>query len=217
MARLSLSQRWMFRCRRSTHQSAVGCSSNAARAAGETRAWARFDAFVPLRCGTGRNAVQHLPDAPILQWANGRVEARRSGSKDRFATHVGWHIEVGKSWICRICAASGGQIQWRMPLSPTGPASRHGRRPLWLPPLMSLGRPTAIAAPKAPKASPGWEASNDDSRVFVTCAACPSSAGYAPAMRRQAPATHAPGMACAPSSSRRALAFWRDRDHAHCR
>jgi hypothetical protein len=35
-------------------------------------------------------------DAPLVQWANGRVEARHAAANQRFLPLVGWHIESGK-------------------------------------------------------------------------------------------------------------------------
>lgn len=44
----------------------------------------------------GRNVpMPTIPDAPTLQWANGKTVARR-GDAGKFAPHVGFHSEVGK-------------------------------------------------------------------------------------------------------------------------
>lgn len=44
-----------------------------------------------------RNHPAPLPtEAPLLQWANGRVDARRFDARERFAPLVGWHSECGK-------------------------------------------------------------------------------------------------------------------------
>lgn len=42
-----------------------------------------------------RNTPRQLTDAPIVQWASGRTEARMAGAA-RFTGHVGFHVEAGK-------------------------------------------------------------------------------------------------------------------------
>lgn len=49
-----------------------------------------------MTTGIGRNKVVLAYDAPSIQWANGKNEARRVPSTGRFASHVGWYSEVGK-------------------------------------------------------------------------------------------------------------------------
>lgn len=54
-----------------------------------------------------RNTPQAVQDCPILQWANGRTEARPVGV-GRFAGFVGFHSEVGKDEAFdRVCHAAG--------------------------------------------------------------------------------------------------------------
>lgn len=44
----------------------------------------------------GRNTVVHVQDVPVIQWANGRNEARKMLGVGRFSSHVGWYSECGK-------------------------------------------------------------------------------------------------------------------------
>lgn len=44
----------------------------------------------------GRNRPRQIVDCPILQWANGRTEARDAGSNGRFTPLVGFHLECGR-------------------------------------------------------------------------------------------------------------------------
>lgn len=44
----------------------------------------------------GRNTVRQIQDAPSIQWANGRNEARVTPGAGRFVSHVGWYSEVGR-------------------------------------------------------------------------------------------------------------------------
>lgn len=44
----------------------------------------------------GRNQVRQVVEAPTLQWANGKNEARLTPGTGRFVSHVGWFTEVGK-------------------------------------------------------------------------------------------------------------------------
>lgn len=49
--------------------------------------------------GIGRNAVRPEEDVPILQWANGKNEARAAGNggtSGRFAPTIGWYTERGR-------------------------------------------------------------------------------------------------------------------------
>lgn len=53
-----------------------------------------------------RNTPQSIQDCPILQWANGRTEAREAG-QGRFASLVGFHSEAGKDEAFdRACVAA---------------------------------------------------------------------------------------------------------------
>lgn len=54
-----------------------------------------------------RNTPQSIQDCPILQWANGRTEARAAG-QGRFQGEVGFHSEAGKDEAFdRACLAAG--------------------------------------------------------------------------------------------------------------
>lgn len=44
----------------------------------------------------GRNRVITTVDVPVLQWANGRNDARQMLGVGRFQSHVGWYTEAGK-------------------------------------------------------------------------------------------------------------------------
>lgn len=66
-----------------------------------------MDTTKPINRGPGRNTPQTIQDVPILQWANGRSEARPIGA-GRFAGFVGFHVEIGKDEsFDRACHAAG--------------------------------------------------------------------------------------------------------------
>lgn len=72
----------------------------------------------------GRNKAEDVAVAerPALQWANGRVEYK--GSRGRFESLVGWHVQVGKSEAFDAFAQAAGfpQITIRHPRKGEAPA-----------------------------------------------------------------------------------------------
>lgn len=48
----------------------------------------------------GRNRVRSVQEAPTLQWANGKSNARLAPGSGRFVPFVGFHIEVGRDAEC---------------------------------------------------------------------------------------------------------------------
>jgi len=44
----------------------------------------------------GRNKIGILPDAVLIQWANGKIEACTPPDSHKFRSHVGWYAEIGQ-------------------------------------------------------------------------------------------------------------------------